>query len=155
VNRQQTPARKFLQDNRLVRSFETRGILEHIRTVLAESRSRRAAEDALRFVFNLSRSGARIKSDLGALGLRVPAADGAWIPARDGLFSAQWPGTTGEDLSLVASTLANVSPELNALVDRLIAPPIQVHEDERPPCRVGGISAPHRRARGDTAQLSA
>jgi hypothetical protein len=133
VNRQQTPARKFLQDNRLVRSFETRGILEHIRTVLAESRSRRAAEDALRFVFNLSRSGARIKSDLGALGLRVPAADGAWIPARDGLFSAQWPGTTGEDLSLVAGTLADVSPELHALAARLIAPPSKfMRTNDRP-----------------------
>ena len=82
VNRQQTAARRFLQDNRLVRSFETRGILEHIRTVLAESRSRRVAEDALRFVFNLSRSGARIKSDLAALGLRVPAADGTMDTCR-------------------------------------------------------------------------
>ena len=133
VNRQQTPARKFLQDNRLVRSFETRGILEHIRTVLAESRSRRAFEDALRFVFNLSRSGARIKSDLGALGLRVPAGDGAWIPARDGLFSAQWQGTTGEDLSLVASTSADVSPELHALAARLIAPPSKfMRRNDRP-----------------------
>ena len=126
VNRQQTAARKFLQDHRLVRSFETRGILEHIRTVLAESKSRRVFEDALRFVFNLSRSGARIKSDLAALGLRVPAADGGWIPARDCLFSAHWPGTTGEDLSLVASTPADRSPELHALAARLIAPPSQL-----------------------------
>ena len=132
VNRQQTPARKFLQDNRLVRSFETRGILEHIRTVLAESRSRRAFEDALRFVFNLSRSGARIKSDLGALGLRVPAADGTWN-ARDGLFSAQWPGTTGEDLSLVASTPTDLSLELHAMAARLIAPPSKfMRANDRP-----------------------
>jgi hypothetical protein len=123
VNRQQTTARKFLQDNRLVRSFETRGILEHIRTVLAESKSRRVAEDALRFVFNLSRSGARIKSDLAALGLRVPAAAGVWIPARSCLFSAQWPGTTGEELSLIASTPADLSAELHALAARLLAPP--------------------------------
>ena len=123
VNRQQTAARRFLQEHRLVRSFETRGILEHIRTVLTESRSRRVAEDALRFVFNLSRSGVRIKSDLAALGLRVPTADGGWIPAGECLFSAQWPGTTGEEISLVASTPADRSAELHALAARLLAPP--------------------------------
>jgi hypothetical protein len=126
VNRQQTPARRFLQDHRLVRSFETRGILEHIRAVLAESKSRRVAEDALRFVFNLSRSGARIKTDLAALGLRVPTADGGWIPAGDCLFSAQWPGTTGEELSLIASTPTDRSAELHALAARLLAPPSQL-----------------------------
>jgi len=123
VNRQQTASRRFLQDNRLVRSFETRGILEHIRTVLAESKSRRVAEDALRFVFNLSRSGARIKTDLAALNLRVPTADGQWIPAADCLFSAQWPGTTGEEISVIASTPAERSAELHALALRLLAPP--------------------------------
>ncbi len=125
VNRQQTPARRFLQDHRLVRSFETRGILEHIRAVLAESKSRRVAEDALRFVFNLSRSGARIKTDLAALGLRVPTA-GGWIPASNCLFSAQWPGSTGEELSLIASTPADRSAELHALAARLLAPPSQL-----------------------------
>jgi hypothetical protein len=122
-DRQQTAARRFLQEHRLVRSFETRGILEHVRTVLTESRSRRVAEDALRFVFNLSRSGARIKSDLAALGLRVPTADGGWIPAGGCLFSAQWPGTTGEEISLVASTPADRSAELHALAARLLTPP--------------------------------
>jgi hypothetical protein len=123
VNRQQTAARRFLQEHRLVRSFETRGILEHIRAVLGESRSRRVAEDALRFVFNLNRSGARIKSDLAALGLRVPSADGGWIPARNSLFSAQWPGTTGDEISLIASTPADRSAELHALSSQLLAPP--------------------------------
>jgi len=122
-NRQQTTARRFLQDHRLVHRFETRGILEHIRTVLAESKSRRVAEDALRFVFNLGRSGARIKSDLAALSLRVPTGDGGWIPAVDCLFSAQWPGTTGEEISVIASTPADRSAELHALVAQMLAPP--------------------------------
>jgi hypothetical protein len=123
VSRQQTAARRFLQDHRLVRRFETRSILDHIRTVLSASKSRRAAEDALRFVFNLSRSGARIKSDLAALGLRVPTADGGWIPASDCLFSAQWPGTAGEELTLIASTPTDRSAELHALTAQLLAPP--------------------------------
>lgn len=123
LNRQQTAARRFLQDHRLVRRFETRGILEHIRTVLSESKSRRVAEDALRFVYNLSRSGARIKSDLATLGLRVPTSDGEWIAAKDCLFSAAWPGTTGDELSLIASTPADRSAELHALTARLVAAP--------------------------------
>ncbi|MEV5695258.1 ATP-binding protein [Micromonospora globbae] len=126
VNRQQTPARKFLQENRLVRGFETRGILEHIRAVLADSRAQRVARDALTFVFNLSRSGARIKTDLAALGLRLPTANGAWMVAEDCLFSSDWPGTTGKELSAIAATLEDRSAELYSLAGRLLASPAQV-----------------------------
>ena len=133
VNRQQTPARRFLQDHRLVRSFETRGILEHIRTVLAESRSRRVAEDALRFVFNLSRSGARIKSDLAALGLRVPAADGGWIPAANACSPRNGRERPAKSSPWSPARQPIGQPELHALAARLIAPPSRAHEGERPP----------------------
>jgi hypothetical protein len=126
ANRQQTSARKFLQENRLVRGFETRGILEHIRAVLADSRAQRVARDALTFVFNLSRSGARIKTDLATLGLRLPTASGAWMAAGDCLFSSDWPGTTGKELSVIAATPEDRSAELHALAGRLLAPPAQV-----------------------------
>lgn len=126
TNRQPTPARKFLQDNRLVRSFETRGILEHIRAVLADSRAQRVARDALTFVFSLSRSGARIKTDLATLGLRLPTASGAWMAAGDCLFSSDWPGTTGTELSAIAATPEDRSAELHALAGRLLAPPAQL-----------------------------
>ncbi|KUL31465.1 ATP-binding protein [Actinoplanes awajinensis] len=126
TNRQPSPARKFLQDNRLVRSFETRGILEHIRAVLAESRAQRVARDALTFVFSLSRSGARIKTDLATLGLRLPTANGAWAAAGDCLFSSDWPGTTGAELSAIAATPEDRSPELHALAGQLLASPEQL-----------------------------
>ncbi|BCB86093.1 hypothetical protein [Phytohabitans suffuscus] len=126
TNRQPTPARRFLQENRLVRSFETRGILEHIRAVLADSRAQRVARDALMFVFSLSRSGARIKTDLAALGLRLPTANGAWMAAGDCLFSSDWPGTTGTELSAIAATPEDRSAELHALAGRLLAPPAQL-----------------------------
>lgn len=122
VNQQQTPARRFLQDNRLVRGFETRAILDHIRGVLRDSKSKRVSEDALRYVLNLVRSSAAIKTDLAELGLRVKTADGTWRPAQDCLFSAAWPSTHGSELSTLAATSADRSPELHALSTRLVAP---------------------------------
>ncbi|MDP8928832.1 MAG: hypothetical protein M3O70_09720 [Actinomycetota bacterium] len=123
VNRQQTPARSFLQDNRLVRRFDTRSIFDHIRGVLGHGRSRRVARDALRLVFNLTRSGATANVDLADLGLRVPAANGNWIPARDAMFSSGWPDTSGDELSLIAATPPERSEELHALSSRLLAAP--------------------------------
>lgn len=123
TNRQQTPARNFLQDNRLVRRFDTRSIFEHIRGVLDDSRSHSVARDALRLVFNLSRSGASNADNLSELGMRVPAANGKWIRANDALFSAGWPGTTGDDLTLIAGTPEHRSKELHALASRLLAAP--------------------------------
>ncbi len=69
------PARKFLRDSRLVRNFETRSILEHVHAMLAGTRAQRVAQDALTFVFNLSRSGAPIETDL-ACDCRQLAAGG-------------------------------------------------------------------------------
>ena len=123
TNRQQTPARTFLQNNRLVRRFDTRGIFEHIRGLLAESRAQSVARDALRFAFNLHRGGASAKVNLAELGLRVLTIEGKWISARDAMFSAGWPDTTGDELSLIAGTSPDRSVELSELSARLIAAP--------------------------------
>lgn len=129
ATRQPTRARRFLQDNRLVRGFEVRAILDHLRSVLRHRKGKRIAEDALRYVFDLVQSGAPIKTDLAELGLRVKTARGDWIPARECLFSSAWPGTNGDDLSVIAATAEDRSAELHALSQRLLAPP---HELPRP-----------------------
>lgn len=125
VNRQRTPARSFFQNNRLIRGFDARSILEHVRGVLAGSRSQTVSRDAIRLVFNLSRS-APTNMNLAELGLRVPTVEGPWIPAAEALFSAAWPGTRGEDLALIANTPAERSIELSALSRRLIASPSEL-----------------------------
>lgn len=125
VNRQRTPARSFFQNNRLIRGFDTRSILEHVRGVLAGSRSKAVSRDAIRLVFNLSRS-APTNMNLAELGLRVPTVEDRWIPAAEALFSAGWPGTRGEDLALIANTPATRSIELSALSSRLIATPSEL-----------------------------
>ncbi|NYD78431.1 sacsin N-terminal ATP-binding-like domain-containing protein [Arthrobacter cupressi] len=125
VNRQRTPARNFFQVNRLIRGFDTRSILEHVRGLLAGSRSKAVSRDAIRLVFNLSRS-APSNMNLADLGLRVPTLGGRWIPASEALFSAGWPGTRGEELALIANTPADRSIELSALTNRLIATPSEL-----------------------------
>ena len=123
-NRQRTKARVFLQENLLVRRFDTRSVLEHIRSVMNLSRSQSVASDALRLVFNLTRSGGGSPNvDLRDLGLRVLTAEGTWRPAAECLFSAGWPDTAGDDLTLIAETPEHRSAELSALFGQLLAPP--------------------------------
>lgn len=130
LNRQQTPARRFLQNSGLVRRFDTRSILDHIRGVLGRTRSPEVARDALHLAFNLTRSAASVKrTDLREFGLRVPTADGTWIVASTSYFSAGWPGTFGDDLSLIASTPQERSAELHALRGQLLVPPGELAND--------------------------
>lgn len=127
VNRQQTPARRFLQNNNLVRRFDMRGIFDHVRGELARTRSAEIARDALHLAFNLTRASGFGKVDLKGLGLRAPTAGGAWTTATLCYFSAEWPAdTNGEDLSVIGSTPEDRSPELHAVGERLLAPPEQV-----------------------------
>jgi hypothetical protein len=128
VNRQQTPARRFLQSNGLVRRFDTRSLLDHIRGVLTTGRkvADSTAKDALKLAFNLTRASSPGKADLTDLGLLVPTVDGSWIPARSALFSEKWPGTNGSDLATIGATPAERSTELHALGRRLLASPEHV-----------------------------
>ncbi|HJP59965.1 MAG TPA: hypothetical protein VJ865_08195, partial [Gemmatimonadaceae bacterium] len=127
-NRQQTPARRYLQNNGLVRRFDSRSILDHIRTVLTGSRkvAPTTARDALVLTFNLTRGNSASRTDLSTLGLLVPSSLGSWIPAETALFSESWPGTNGDDLSTIASTPNERSPELHALSERLLASPSDI-----------------------------
>lgn len=123
ANRLQTPARAFLQNNRLVRRFDTRSIFEHLRSLLTATKSPAVFRDALRLAFNLDRSSPANQVNLYDLGLRVPTMGGTWIHASSALFSSGWPGTSGEDLSLIAGTPSHRSTELSTLKGRLLPRP--------------------------------
>jgi len=127
ANRQQTRARRFLQSNNLVRRFDMRSILDHVRGVLNQTRSAAVARDALHLAFNLTRASGFGKVDLKDLGLRVPSAGGLWIAATSCYFSAGWPpDTNGDDLSAIGGTPEDRSPELRALGERLLTSPDKV-----------------------------
>lgn len=125
-NRQQTATRRFFQDNRLVRRFDARSLLEHLRAVLSNSMSVRVHTDALRFVYNLQRGRARAGSLATDIGLRIQNRNGDLIPASGALFSRGWPGTMGADLELISTAPGEISPDLAALKDRLLPSPAEL-----------------------------
>ncbi|MER5203615.1 DUF3883 domain-containing protein [Streptomyces sp. NPDC002825] len=122
VRRQE--ARLFLERFRLVRRFDTAGLLDHVRRALAESNSPRLREQALRFVFRLHRSRQPTQSlPLRPLGLHVPSAEGPAIKAADAAFGAGWTGTHGDELASVVAEGRHSSADLRVMAERLVAPP--------------------------------
>ncbi len=123
--RRATPARRFLQDNRLVRRFDTIDLLEHTERALASSSSTALARDALSFAFRLFSSARSIREeDLRRMDLRVPC-HGRWIAASEAIFSGDWNTTLGGELAELIERAGPVSEELASLEGRLIDPPGQ------------------------------
>ncbi|WP_433919792.1 DUF3883 domain-containing protein [Streptomyces canus] len=119
------PARTFLEDAGLVRPFDMRGLLDHVRQALGASTDHRLRLQALRFVFRLwqprrSLGGTTVSS----LGLYVPAVDGRLVKASDGVFGRGWGrGSVGEDLATVVAAGQDVSKSLKVIAEHLIAAP--------------------------------
>lgn len=125
--RRATPARRFLQDNKLVRRFDTVDLLEHTERALASSSGTALARDALTFAFRLFASARSVRDeDLSRLNLRVPA-QGKWIAAAEASFSAGWKTEMAGDLSELIERGKTVSDELGELAGRLVDAP-----DQRP-----------------------
>ncbi|MFH9351130.1 sacsin N-terminal ATP-binding-like domain-containing protein [Kitasatospora sp. NPDC017646] len=114
----------FLQSAGLVRPFDAKGLLEHVRLALADSADQKLRLQALRFVFRLWRSRQFAgELALSSVGLYVPSADGALIRASGAAFGAGWTGTTGDDLATVVADGRELSSALRWIAKRLIAPP--------------------------------
>ena len=125
--RRATPARRFLQDNKLVRRFDTIDLLEHTQRALASSSTTTLARDALTFAFRLFASARSIRDeDLRRMNLRVPCG-GKWIPASEAFFSAAWRTELANDLAELIERGGAVSDELAQLESKLVDPP-----DRRP-----------------------
>lgn len=121
--RRATPARRFLQDNKLVRRFDTIDLLEHTERALASSSSTTLAREALAFAFRLFASARSIRDeDLRRMNLRVPCG-GKWIPASEALFSAGWRTELASDLAELIERGGAVSAELAELESKLLDPP--------------------------------
>lgn len=122
VRRQE--ARLFLEKNRLVRRFDSAGLLEHVRNALEKSSSKKLRAQALKFVFRLHRSRRSTQSlQLKSLGLYVPSVAGPFVSAAQAAFGAGWNNTTGNDLASVVAEGREAASALRWLGERLIAPP--------------------------------
>lgn len=123
---QRTRARRWLEDNRLVRRFDVRGLLDHARDALRSRTDPALARAVLQFVFRVHAARPGRQLELDQLGLRVPLATGDWVPATDALFSARWPKTAGAQVETLLRGAVDVSADLVALQSRLLAPPADV-----------------------------
>lgn len=122
VRRQE--ARLFLEKHRLVRRFDSAGLLDHVRSALEESSSKKLRAQALKFVFRLYRSRRSAQSlQLNAIGLYVQSVAGPFVLASEAAFGAGWNNTTGEDLAGVVAEGREAASALRWLGGRLIAPP--------------------------------
>ena len=120
--RRRTPARRFLEDSKLVRRFRTVDLLEHIGRALARSNRVDLARDALRFTFSLSMATRSVRQrDLQAVGLRVPTR-GGWRRADHAFFSPGWETPLAGLLSELINR-ASPSGEIAAIADLLLNEP--------------------------------
>ncbi|MET9802500.1 DUF3883 domain-containing protein [Streptomyces sp. NPDC006368] len=118
-------ARVFLEEEGLVRPYDTKGLLEHARQQLSTSTDLRLRLRTLRFVFRLWQPRRSLDgTEVSSLGLYVPSADGRMIRASSAVFGRGWGrGSVGEDLVAVVAAGQDVSKSLKAIAGRLIAAP--------------------------------
>ncbi|AJC59468.1 DUF3883 domain-containing protein [Streptomyces sp. 769] len=123
--RRRLPARTFLEEAGLVRPFDMRGLLDHVRQALRTSSDHRLRLQTLRFVFRLWQPRRSLgETKVASLGLYVPSTDGRLIKASDGAFGRGWGrGSVGEDLATVVAAGQGVSKSLKAIAEHLIAAP--------------------------------
>ncbi|MEU3692412.1 DUF3883 domain-containing protein [Streptomyces narbonensis] len=118
-------ARTFLEQEGLVRPYDTRSLLVHVRQALSASTDIRLRLQTLRFVFRLWQPRRSLDgTEISSLGLYVPSADGRLIRASGAFFGRGWGrGSVGEDLATVVAAGQDVSKSLKAVAGRLIATP--------------------------------
>ncbi|OYP14898.1 hypothetical protein CFC35_10630 [Streptomyces sp. FBKL.4005] len=118
-------ARAFLEEEGLVRPYDARGLLDHVRQALGASTDLRLRLQTLRFVFRLWQPRRSLGgTDVSSLGLYVPSADGRLIKASDAVFGRGWGrASAGDDLAAVVAAGQDVSKSLKAIAGRLLAPP--------------------------------
>lgn len=136
VGRQQTPGRKFLQDNRLAQQFRTASLLSHLAQMMDARPSKEVKRAALQFAFQLfAANPTRHAKELRLAGLFVPNLEGEWIRADGAHFSRGWKIEGADDLSDLADAARESDSELAALTSRLIAPPERVGGQRVKPAR--------------------
>ncbi|MGQ4415376.1 hypothetical protein ACN6LA_007432 [Streptomyces sp. SAS_269] len=118
-------ARAFLEQEGLVRPYDTRGLLDHVRQALSASTDLRLRLQTLRFVFRLWQPRRSLGgTEISSLGLYVPSADGRLIRASGAVFGRGWGrASVGEDLAAVVAGGQDVSKSLKAIAGRLLAGP--------------------------------
>ncbi|MEU0358944.1 DUF3883 domain-containing protein [Streptomyces cyaneofuscatus] len=118
-------ARVFLEEEGLVRPYDTKGLLDHARQQLNTSTDLQLRLRTLRFVFRLWQAQRSLDgTEVSSLGLYVLSVDGRMIRASNAVFGRGWGReSVGEDLASVVAAGQDVSKSLKAIAGRLLAAP--------------------------------
>lgn len=93
-----TRARRFLEDERLVRGYKAADLLEHLGRILESRFTEARGRDALRYSYAIAKAARQLATaDIRSARLRVPTAAG-WVPAESAVFSGGWGTELGERL---------------------------------------------------------
>ena len=129
VRSQQTPGRKFLQDQRLARPFRTAALLTQLGQLMAANPSDAVKRDSLLFAFRLFASNpTRHSKELAAARLMVPTITGGWVAAPRAFFSAGWAVAGAQELSDIVAGAPNESSELARLGASLVVGPADLFD---------------------------
>lgn len=127
---QQTPGRRFLQTENLVRPFRVSTLLSFLGSLLRDRTSDAVRRDALRFSFALFENDqTKHGKELAAMGLSVLSLDGNWIPASRALFTKEWPVDGGKELSALSASPGDGDSDFEYIRRRLLASPAEFGAD--------------------------
>ena len=128
---EQTPGRRFLQREGLVRQFRVSALLSFLGRLLGTKPNDAVKRDALQFAFALFMNDpAKHAKELSAVGLSVMSSRGGWIPASEALFTKDWPVDGGKEVSRLAAVSDDANSEFAMLADWLVARPADLGIDE-------------------------
>lgn len=116
--------RKFLEEKRLVRSYDAEDLIAHVSFLSRINRKNRMRQAALSWVFNLwlSYQNAPRSLALHNVNLLVPTLNGKWIDASQAIFSTGWPARTlGNITEEFLSQTGSYSDELMRVGEKLLA----------------------------------
>lgn len=120
-------ARSYLEQHRLVEEFDRDAILAHLSRTLQRERNKEVLKGGLRWAFQLwrqPRAQGRAFRMQPQHRFSVPTLDGAYIPASEAIFSADWPTeTAGALLQAFLDAAPPGLPDIERLAHRRLAAP--------------------------------
>ncbi|MFD9946747.1 sacsin N-terminal ATP-binding-like domain-containing protein [Nonomuraea sp. NPDC059023] len=130
TQQQNRQVHRFLTEGQLVRTFDIKGLLDHIGHALGEGPSDELRIQALGFVCQLhrSRQGVAQPSVIRNLGLYVPTESGKLLPVEQTVFGKGWSNTQGNDLATVVAEGRGICLDLKAIEEQFVVPPQRLVE---------------------------
>lgn len=110
----------FLLGTKLVREYETEGVIKTLSAVTQSDVADRTKEEALEWAFRLWSAGRSLaESETRAVNFHVPAR-GGWISAESAMFGSGWTASNGKRLEAMFKAAAEYSSEITVARENLL-----------------------------------